>query len=348
MTDADVIVVGAGLAGLVATAELADAGRRGDPARPGARGVVRRPGVLVASAACSSSTAPSSGACASATRASSPGRTGSAPPASTAPRTSGRAAGRRPTSTSPRARSAAWLHAQGVRLLPNVGWAERGGYGAIGHGNSVPRFHVTWGTGPGVLEPFVRRVRAAARPRAGASCASATASTRSPSSGGAVDRRQRRACSSPSAGQARASELARARRASSRSGARRSSSPRAASARNHELVRAQLARSASATPPKHMISGVPDHVDGRMIADRPGRGRRTSSTPTACGTTSRASATGTRSGADHGIRILPGPSSLWLDATRQAPAGAALPRLRHARHARAHHDAPATTTRGSC
>src|SRR6188472_757918 len=55
-----------------------------------------------------------------------------------------------------------WLHAQGVRLLPNVGWAERGGYGAIGHGNSVPRFHVTWGTGPGVLEPFVRRVRAAA------------------------------------------------------------------------------------------------------------------------------------------------------------------------------------------
>src|SRR6186997_625502 len=53
-----------------------------------------------------------------------------------------------------------WLHAQGMRFLPNPGWAERGGYGAIGHGNSVPRFHVTWGTGPGVLEPFVRRVRA--------------------------------------------------------------------------------------------------------------------------------------------------------------------------------------------
>src|SRR6476660_6437231 len=52
-----------------------------------------------------------------------------------------------------------WLHAQGVRFFPVVGWAERGGYLAPGHGNSVPRFHVTWGTGPGVLEPFIRQVR---------------------------------------------------------------------------------------------------------------------------------------------------------------------------------------------
>ena len=41
-----------------------------------------------------------------------------------------------------------WLHAMGVRWFPLVGWAERGGYLADGHGNSVPRFHVTWGTGP--------------------------------------------------------------------------------------------------------------------------------------------------------------------------------------------------------
>ena len=54
----------------------------------------------------------------------------------------------------------AWLAGLGVKWVPNVGWAERGGYGAIGHGNSVPRFHVTWGTGPGVVEPFERRVRA--------------------------------------------------------------------------------------------------------------------------------------------------------------------------------------------
>nr|MBA3534449.1 FAD-dependent oxidoreductase [Ardenticatenales bacterium] len=54
-----------------------------------------------------------------------------------------------------------WLTNMGLRFFPIVGWAERGGEGAIGHGNSVPRFHITWGTGPGLLEPFLRRVRAA-------------------------------------------------------------------------------------------------------------------------------------------------------------------------------------------
>src|SRR5690349_3049176 len=55
----------------------------------------------------------------------------------------------------------AWLHAQGVRFFPVVGWAERGGYLADGHGNSVPRFHVTWGTGPAIVAPFARRIREA-------------------------------------------------------------------------------------------------------------------------------------------------------------------------------------------
>ncbi len=49
-----------------------------------------------------------------------------------------------------------------MKIFPVVGWAERGGYLASGHGNSVPRFHLTWGTGPALIEPFVRRVRAAA------------------------------------------------------------------------------------------------------------------------------------------------------------------------------------------
>jgi uncharacterized protein len=56
-----------------------------------------------------------------------------------------------------------WLHERGVRFFPIVGWAERGGHNAIGHGNSVPRFHVTWGTGPGIVAPFVDRVREAAK-----------------------------------------------------------------------------------------------------------------------------------------------------------------------------------------
>lgn len=54
-----------------------------------------------------------------------------------------------------------WLLQRGLKFFPVVGWAERGGGNAIGHGNSVPRFHITWGTGPGVLEPFVQRVREA-------------------------------------------------------------------------------------------------------------------------------------------------------------------------------------------
>lgn len=56
-----------------------------------------------------------------------------------------------------------WLRALGMKWFPVVGWAERGGSLATGHGNSVPRFHVTWGTGPGVVEPFERRVREAAQ-----------------------------------------------------------------------------------------------------------------------------------------------------------------------------------------
>src|SRR3954464_6840947 len=56
----------------------------------------------------------------------------------------------------------AWLAGMGVKVMPKRGRGERGGYRAIGHGNSVPRFHLTWGTGPGVVEPFERRVREAA------------------------------------------------------------------------------------------------------------------------------------------------------------------------------------------
>src|SRR5664279_2457185 len=56
----------------------------------------------------------------------------------------------------------AWLHERGVRWFPIVGWAERGGYTAAGHGNSVPRFHITWGTGPGLVAPFTARALTAA------------------------------------------------------------------------------------------------------------------------------------------------------------------------------------------
>ena len=122
----------------------------------------------------------------------------------------------------------AWLRQQGLQIFPIVGWAERGGYLATGHGNSVPRFHVTWGTGPGVIEPFVRRVREAEQPRP-------RLVPLPPSRHGAdEDRRRgrRRAGRRARAEQcgARHGELAPRSSARSRCARRRSSSRRAASA----------------------------------------------------------------------------------------------------------------------
>ncbi|MGW7976973.1 FAD-binding dehydrogenase [Staphylococcus xylosus] len=51
-----------------------------------------------------------------------------------------------------------YLKEMGIKLTPILGWAERGGTSASNHGNSVPRFHVTWGTGPGLIEPFIKYV----------------------------------------------------------------------------------------------------------------------------------------------------------------------------------------------
>ncbi len=56
-----------------------------------------------------------------------------------------------------------WLHEKGIRFFPVVGWAERGGYDAMGHGNSVPRFHITWGTGPGLIAPFINQINEAVK-----------------------------------------------------------------------------------------------------------------------------------------------------------------------------------------
>src|SRR5262249_44519269 len=51
-----------------------------------------------------------------------------------------------------------WLRPRGLRIFPMVGWAGRGGYDAQGHGNSVPRFHITWGTGPALVDIFARQL----------------------------------------------------------------------------------------------------------------------------------------------------------------------------------------------
>jgi predicted oxidoreductase len=203
-----------------------------------------------------------------------------------------------------------WLHAQGMRFFPVVGWAERGGYGSIGAGNSVPRFHIVWGTGPGVLAPFVRRTQAA-RARGsldfffrhrvddlivegGAPCGVRGAKL-------AVDGVPRGAPSSRDV--VGEFEL--------RAGAVVVASGGIGG--NHELVRRNWPARMGA-PPKTMIQGVPDHVDGRMLGITERHGARLINRDRMWHYTE-----GLRNWAPiwrrHGIRILPGPSSLWLDAT---------------------------------
>src|SRR5258707_9890424 len=47
-----------------------------------------------------------------------------------------------------------WLHGMGLRFFPIVGWAERGGYDALGPGKFGPPVPVTLGTGPRRVAPF--------------------------------------------------------------------------------------------------------------------------------------------------------------------------------------------------
>jgi predicted oxidoreductase len=203
-----------------------------------------------------------------------------------------------------------WLRAMGHRIFPVVGWAERGGYDAMGHGNSVPRFHVTWGTGPGVLEPFVRRAREAEakglltfRFRHRVDALSMT--------NGAVD--------GVSGAMLEGTNVARGESSSrvvTGDFTLRAQAVIVASGGiggNHELVRQNWPKRLG-TPPKAMISGVPQHVDGRMIGITEAAGGRL---------INRDRMWHYVEGLQnwnpiwpmHGIRILPGPSSMWFDAT---------------------------------
>ncbi len=209
-----------------------------------------------------------------------------------------------------------WLHEQGMRWFPVVGWAERGDGRAGGHGNSVPRFHVTWGTGPGVVEPFVRKAVAAER-----------AGLLSFAFRHQVDEL---ILTDGVATGVHGTVLAPA------------STPRGVSSdrdgvggfelsasvvvltsggigANHDLVRQHWPESLG-RPPESMTTGVPAYVDGRMleIAERAGanlinRDRMWHYVE------------GVKNWdpiwPGHAIRILPGPSSMWFDGSgRRLPA----------------------------
>ncbi|MEU7552734.1 FAD-binding dehydrogenase [Streptomyces sp. NPDC044571] len=203
-----------------------------------------------------------------------------------------------------------WLHARGVRFFPVVGWAERGGYDANGHGNSVPRFHITWGTGPGLVAPFEQRVRAGAarglvdlRFRHRVTGLSRTA--------GALDTVTGEILAPSDAVRGTASSREATGAFSLRAQAVIVTSGGIGG--NHDLVREQWPARLG-TPPQRMLSGVPAHVDGLMlgIAEEAGASHinkdRMWHYTEGIGNWNPI-------WARHGIRILPGPSSLWLDAT---------------------------------
>lgn len=202
-----------------------------------------------------------------------------------------------------------WLHEMGVRFFSVIGWAERGGYLAEGHGNSVPRFHIVWGTGPGIVEPFERRIREHIKnefvdylPRhrvdqlisengsiAGVRGAILKAST--------AERGQESSREEVGDFEYYADAVI---VSSGGIGA------------NFELIRKNWPPRLG-EPPKNMISGVPAHVDGRMLDITEEAGGRIVNRDRMWHYTE-----GIKNWnpvwRNHGIRILPGPSSIWLDA----------------------------------
>ncbi|MDG4860107.1 FAD-binding dehydrogenase [Streptomyces sp. T-3] len=202
-----------------------------------------------------------------------------------------------------------WLYGQGVRFFPVVGWAERGGYDATGHGNSVPRFHITWGTGPGLVAPFERRVReGVARglvqlkfrhrvtglARTDGTVDTVTGEILEPSS---IERGQGSTRTVTGAFELKAQAVI---------------VTSGGIGGNHDLVRANWPERLG-TPPERMLSGVPAHVDGLMLGIAGEAGGHLINGDRMWHYTE---------GIEnwnpiwnkHGIRILPGPSSLWLDA----------------------------------
>ncbi|WP_300678694.1 FAD-binding dehydrogenase [Nocardioides sp.] len=204
----------------------------------------------------------------------------------------------------------AWLREMGHRVFPIVGWAERGDGRAEGHGNSVPRFHITWGTGPGIVDPFERRVRehvAGGRIR----FAFRHRVDEVVIEGGAAVG-VRGAVLEPS-GIARGQESSRVEVGEFELRAQAIVVTSGGIGGNLDLVRKSWPERLG-KPPKSMVRGVPAHVDGRMITITEATGARVINRDRMWHYVE-----GIRNWdpiwGDHGIRILPGPSSIWLDAT---------------------------------
>ena len=209
-----------------------------------------------------------------------------------------------------------WLNSHGITFLPTVGWAERGDLRADGHGNSVPRFHVAWGTGTGVVKPFVDSALAAAarglvrlhhRHRVDELVITAGAVTGVRGVVLAPDDAPRGA---PSNRDAVGDFELRAQAVIVTTGG---------IGGNHDVVRRSWP-ARMGTPPRSMITGVPAYVDGRMLDIAADSGVRLVNRDRMWHYTE-----GVQNWdpiwPKHAIRILPGPSSMWFDALgRRLPA----------------------------
>ncbi len=200
-----------------------------------------------------------------------------------------------------------WLRTRGLQIFPLVGWAERGGYDAQGHGNSVPRFHITWGTGPALVEMFARRlrdhpkVRFAHRHQVDELIIESDAVT---GVRGTVLEPSSEPRGVPSSRKAISQFEFRGPAVIVTSGG---------IGGNHDMVRANWPKRMGRVP-EQLLSGVPAHVDGRMIGIAETAGARVINRDRMWHYTEGIT------NYDpiwplHGIRIIPGPSSLWLDAT---------------------------------
>ncbi|GAA5198425.1 FAD-binding dehydrogenase [Microbacterium jejuense] len=208
-----------------------------------------------------------------------------------------------------------WLRSKGVGFFPIVGWAERGGYTAIGPGNSVPRFHITWGTGPGLVAPFQAEVEAGEAdgrvtilPRHRVTALTVAGGVVTGASGDVLEP------SGASRGVASSRDVVDGFTVTAEATIVASGGIGG----NHDLVRRAWPERLG-TPPETMITGVPAYVDGSMQPVSEAAGARLIN-----GDRMWHYVEGIQNWdpvwPQHGIRILPGPSSVWLDAT-----GARLP-----------------------
>lgn len=215
----------------------------------------------------------------------------------------------------------AWLHQMGMRWFPVVGWAERGGGLAHGHGNSVPRFHITWGTGPGVLAPFVAKAKEAEsrglirfrfRHQVDDLLKSNGRVTGVRGSVLKLDPVARGQASSRDVDSEFSIEAGAVIVTSGGIGA------------NHDLVRKNWPTARLGPAPKTMVSGVPRHVDGRMI-EIVERARGSLINKDRMWHYTEGLRNFDPIWPNHGIRILPGPSSFWCDADGNRFAAPAMP-----------------------